>query len=701
VGLILVIVAWLSVWSNHFENGFHLDDMPVIVTNQSIQHLSTIPGLFANPRVSSVEKDSAAYHPLLSAWFAVDYWLTGDARAFTFQAENFAWFTLDLFTIFALFRLIPGINYLAAAFVTLLFGLHPAIADTVNYALRRGVMMGTFGVVCGMLLWVVWPWRLPQKLPLKLKRVPQHGWDEFLRNNFKRLDYIYVRIIHAPVGLYLWPIIPALLCDAATAVFAPILVAYILLFETKRTVRAAIPAAIICGGYWIFQIAFTWKLGEFSLIPAANYWFTQPWVALRYIYRFFVPLHLSADSDLPAFAHFWDPLAIAGYVGVIALALAAVAAGRRKEWRAVAFGIWWYLLALLPDMMVRHRALEANWRMFLPFVGLALALARMLSMVFERWHARAGGPANNPRRPVVFTLATTVLALALLSVCGWATIERNAIWVSDETLLGNVIKASPGNARAIANYGLLLLARHDAVSGVPFLRYGLQLAPHDPVIEVAMARTYGQAGMSKETDSQFQQALRDGPSYSIPYSAYSQWLLTQSRVSEAIDIASLAVSLDPYDVTGRRTLMDALAENHDWDKQQQLAKETLRLLPNDPDGQRSILVAQTGLDQAVTAQTQAKTEPTVDHYLALSIVYFKDHRYNDSIAACREALKINPSQAEAFSNIAAAYHAMGKLDDTIAALREAVRISPDLPTAKSNLEIELEVKEHQAAQSSR
>jgi tetratricopeptide (TPR) repeat protein len=91
----------------------------------------------------------------------------------------------------------------------------------------------------------------------------------------------------------------------------------------------------------------------------------------------------------------------------------------------------------------------------------------------------------------------------------------------------------------------------------------------------------------------------------------------------------------------------------------------------------------------------------VDHYLALSIVYFKDHRYNDSIAACREALKINPSQAEAFSNIAAAYHAMGKLDDTIAALREAVRISPDLPTAKSNLEIELEVKEHQAAQSSR
>ncbi len=114
---------------------------------------------------------------------------------------------------------------------------------------------------------------------------------------------------------------------AKSAVFAPILAVYIFLFEKKRTLRNAIPAAVVCGGYWIFQLIFTWKVGDVSRIPAPNYWFTQPWVAMRYLFKFFVPAHLSADSDFPAFAHPWDPLAIAGYVGGAGLVVSGGPAG--------------------------------------------------------------------------------------------------------------------------------------------------------------------------------------------------------------------------------------------------------------------------------------------------------------------------------------------------------------------------------------
>jgi tetratricopeptide (TPR) repeat protein len=670
------------VWSNHFDSGFHFDDFPTIVANQSVQHLSNVPRFFTNPRISSRDADTAAYRPLLSSWFALDYW-SGGAKPFIFQSENMLWFLATLVAMFALFRLIPGINGFAAAFATLLIAFHPVASDTVNYALQRGVLMGSFGVISGMLIWIVWPWMLPQTLPLKLKRVPQHGWDEYLRRNFRRLEAVYLKIIHAPLGLYLWPVIPALLAEPATVVFAPILLAYILLFETKRKARHIIPAAVVCIGYWIFQLVFTRKLGEFSRVPALNYWFTQPWVAMRYLFKFFVPVHLSADTDFAPFARFQEPLALAGYLGVAALVALAVVTSRKKQWRAVSFGIWWFLLALLPDAIIPGRVVEADWRMFLPFAGLALAAAGAASTAFEG--------LEESRRVVPLSIAGG-LAAGLLALFGWATFQRNAVWESEPTLWRDAMTESPRNGRAFMRYGLTRLTAGDAPAAFDYLSRAAVVTPHDPVIEINLALAYGRLSRSADAEGQFRRAIADGPSYSPAYSSYGQWLLAQNRLQDALEMASKAITLDPYDLTGRGAVMDLLAQAHEWAKLKQFATETLRLLPDDPDGQRSLQVAQTGLDQVPKAETQATKEPTVNNYLALSVLYYQAQRYEDCIKAAREALKVNPNQAEAYANMASAYHAMGKLDETIAALREEVRLNPNLPSAKNNLEIELAVK---------
>jgi tetratricopeptide (TPR) repeat protein len=683
--LILVVVGWLAAWSNHLESPFHFDDVPTIAANQSIQHLSNIPKFFAIPRVSSRDADTAAYRPLLSTWFAVDSWLGGGPKPVVFQVENFLWFMAALVAMFALFRLIPGVNFFAAVFATLLIALHPVVADTVNYALQRSVLMGSFGVIFGMLIWVCWPRMLPQKLPLKLKRVPEHGWDEYLRHNFRRLDALYLKIIHAPVALYLWPVVPALLCAPETAVFAPILLAYILLFETDRRARHAIPAAILCIGYWIFQLVFTWKLGEFSRGQAANYWFTQPWVAIRYFSKFFFPLHLSVDSDLAPFAHFWEPLAIAGYLGVAALVALAIVTGRKSEWRAASFGIWWFLIALLPSAIVPQRVVEADWRMFLPFAGLALAVAATASKALER--------LEQPPRVVHLSIAGG-LATILLVALGWATFQRNEVWESEATLWRDAMAASPRAGRAFMHNGLLRLAADDANGAFDYMQKAAVLAPRDPEIEINLALAYGRLGRSQEADGQFHRAIADWPSYSPAYSSYGQWLLTQDRAPDAFAVASRAVELDPWDLAGRRTIMDAIADSHEWLQLKQAANETLRLFPSDPDGQRSLEVAQAGLDQVPRAETVAKAEPTPNNFLALSVVYFQSQKYEECIRAAREALKINPNLPEAYANIATAYHALGKLDETIAALREEVRLKPDMPSAQRNLDIELAEKEH-------
>ena len=693
----------------------------MIVSNLTGQHLSNISRFFSDPRISSLNKDSADYRPLLSAWFALDYQFLGGAKPFTFQAENFLWFTAVLIVMFALFRLLPGVNSLAAGFATMVFGLHPVVADTVNYALQRGVLMASFGVIAGLLIFVYWPWLLPQTLPLKLKRVPQHGFDEYLRHNYQKLEARYLRLIHLPVGMYLWPVIPALLCDASTAVFAPILVVYVMLFETKQNLRHTIPAVVICAGYWIVQLVFTWRLHSSAPAPLVNYWFTEPWVVLRCLYRFLVPIHLSADTDLVAFAHFRDPLAIAGYVGLVVLVYVAVLAGRSEKWRTAAFGIWWFLIALAPDAIVPHRVVEADWRMFLPFVGLALVVARLVSVLIEVAIARTAaiekptesvpasiegskGPAVSEQqtaesaetgRLLMVSVAGAAVGLCLLALLGWATYERNTDWQSEAGLWQSTMQASPKSGRAVMYYGLTRQNFRDPLAPLNYMKTADALSPRDPLIEINFASAYARLGRKGEAESEFRRATKDGLSYSPAWSVYGQWLLNENRIDDAFAKATQAVALDSYDLTGRRVLMEVMGQKHQWEMLKQFAEETLRLFPNDPDGTRSELVAQTGIDNLNKAASTAVAQPTVDNYLKLSVLYYESGRYEDCIHAAQSALKINPDLGEAYANIASAYHTLGKLDETIVALEEEVRINPNLPSAKSNLQIELAVKAQQ------
>jgi protein O-mannosyl-transferase len=684
-GAVLIVACWLGVWSDHFGNSFHFDDIPAIVTNSSLSHLSNIPQFFINPRIFSAAKETSDYRPLLSTWFALDYWLGGGAKPFIFLSESFAWFGMQLLIIFLLFRVIPGGNYVSALFGALICAFHPIAADTVNYPLQRGVIIGSFGVVAGMFLWIVWPRFLPQKLPITLKRVPQHGLDEYLRNNFKLLENRYLKLIHFPVALYLWPVVPALLADPAASVFAPILLAYILLFETERQWRHAIPAAVICGVYWIFQTVFTWPFGALSRPPIWNYWFTQPWVALRYLFDFFLPVHLSADTDLNAFAQFWSPLALAGYAGVATLVALAIFLGRRSEWRAVAFGIWWFLIALTPYAAVPHRVVEADWRMYLALAGLALAVSRTAWIVFALL-------SQQPRTRLAAAIAAAAVALVLLVALGWGTYRRNAVWESEATLWSDVMAKSPLNGLGFMNFGLTRIAQEDPLSAISYFVRGEALSPRDPDIEINLARAYDKLSRTAEAETHFKRAIADGPSYSPAYSAYSQWLLSQGAVAAGMDMARKALGLDPYDLTAHRTVLDVIAQQHQWIDLKRAATETLHFYPNDADGIRALMVAQTGIDQVIPAEKTAGQEPSVDHYLFLSVQYFENQRYEDCIRAAREALKIDPNLGEAYANIATAYHTMGRTDEAIAALQQEVRINPNLRSATRNLNVELAIK---------
>lgn len=71
--------------------------------------------------------------------------------------------------------------------------------------------------------------------------------------------------------------------------------------------------------------------------------------------------------------------------------------------------------------------------------------------------------------------------------------------------------------------------------------------------------------------------------------------------------------------------------------------------------------------------------------LQLSFQHYQEGRYQEAIAAAREALAANPESAEAYNNMAVSYLGLRQFDEGIRAAQEATRIKPDYQLAKNNL----------------
>jgi tetratricopeptide (TPR) repeat protein len=674
---LVVLSAILFTWSNHFDNGFHWNDFPRIVDNRPVQSLRSVPRFVLNPRTFSDLPEQTEYRPLLLTTFALDYSVTDRPDPRAFHIDTFIWFLALIFTLYALFRVIPGGSSLSAIFATALFALHPAIADTLNYLAQRGVVIGSFGIAAGLLIWIVWPRMLPERLWFDTRRSPENRPEDIPEKRVHHDNRRYQRFINLPLGLYLFPVAIALPADPGAAVFVALLAAYMWVFEPEGNHRRILPSAIFCGAYFAFASLLTWRYDAASRVRLLPWLFTEPWVAARYLFRFFIPLNLSPDTGLqPLTASEW-PLALAGFAVIAALTAAAVYASRRVEWRGVSYGIWWFLIALLPTAVLPDRMVEANTRMFLPFAGLALACARGAWIVFSKIGERPG-----MRVPVL--TSSFLLCAFLLSAAGWSTFQRNKIWVSEDTLWETAVLRSPLNARALIHAAEA--AQADPHRAAVYLQRATPLVEGNASLETDLALAFDDLNKDAEAERHFQRAVAAGPNYSRAHSAWARWLFARQRIDQAFDMATKAVRIEPADLVGRHTLMDIYSQRFDWAKLQNAAAEILKTYPDDQDAQHSLALAQPTVEEISSIESAPEDQRTAGDYLKLSVYYFRSKRYEDCIRAGRSALKLNSSLGEPWANIAAADHALGRDDDAIAALREVIRLRPDLTFANGDLQ---------------
>jgi hypothetical protein len=481
---LLIIAAY---W-NSLHNSFHFDDAHVIATNVYIRSLHDVPLFFRDAHTFSSMPQNATYRPLVTLSLALDYARGAlDPRPYHVTQIVLLIATGALLVVF----FTPMVGEWRALFAATLFCMHTANTETMNLISARSELFSTIGLLGSFVL--------------------------FQRSPFARRSL-----------LYLIPLAVGALAKAPLVVFAPLLLLYVRWFDDERRAwREAAPPLVVGVALLAFLNSMNAKEWQSGGGSAYHYLITQPFIWLHYFRLFFLPIGLTADTDMPMFDHWYDTRAVAGYAFVALLlfvmwdGFSNPSVGGLRTRPTVKFGLAWFAIALIPTSIFPLAEVANEHRLFFAYIGLVLAAAALV-----------------PRRALA-AVAAIVLAAHLLG-----THARNEVWRSEDTLWADTVAKSPNNGRAWMNYGLTRMSRGDYAEAGRAFEHAATLTPNYWILEVNRGVLAGATGDDAAAERHFRRALELNPDANAHY-FYARWLVQRGRTAEAIPHVREAVRISP------------------------------------------------------------------------------------------------------------------------------------------------------------
>jgi protein O-mannosyl-transferase len=661
VSFILFLLLILT-YSNHFNNGFHFDDSHTVEDNVFIRHLSNIPLFFKDVTTFSTLPSHQNYRPMVTTTLAIDYWIGGGLKPFYFHLSTFIWYIVQCILMFLLFYKIlktvhspqstdHRIKYFAL-FGTAWYAFHTANAETLNYIISRSDTLSTLGVVASLWIYAYYP---------------------KLRNRY----------------IYFLPLIFGLFAKETAFTFFGLLFFYVILFEKQMsvadifnkknfkavltTVRVVLPAVIICILFAYLNIR---MMSKEYVAGGSRYYYliTQPFVILHYFFTFFLPVHLSADTDLYAFTTIFDIRFFLGGIFLIAMFWLIFYTSSVKELKPAAFGLIWFFIALLPtSSFIPLSEVLNDHRIFYPFIGLALASANIIYYLYIKFNIQHSA----------FIIA---FALIVISANAYGVYQRNKVWHDEESLWRDVTVKSPKNGRGLMNYGLTQMSKGNYKEALIYYDKALIYNPNYSYLYVNLGILKNTMNKPEEAEFDFKRAIELDASYYGTYYYYANFLYKHNRSKEAIPLYKKAIELSPYYLYSSYELLQIYYITQQWEDLRSLVEKTLKFAPDDKTAlyyQKASRQKKTPLEMA---EDYAESNPTPTNYLSLSLQYYQQAQYQKCIDACNKALTLKPDYAEAYNNICSAYNALGKWQDAVNACEKALKFKPDFSLAKGNLD---------------
>jgi protein O-mannosyl-transferase len=517
--------------------------------------------------------------------------------------------------LFFAFLSAAGLSRRAAFMGALVFGLHPVQVGTVAWIAERKNLLATFFYLFALYFFI-------KKLPT---------------------DRRYSALI-------LLLFVAGLLSKPSATTFPLVAAAWVFVIPDvrlrRRDVYALLGLMLLMSIWWGAYVTST-EISYPGVLPPVLY---RPLLAAGAIF-FYLGKFLCPYRLVPIYPR-WDVTSEAWvFASLLLLLLAAVAVlvhNRNRIDRLILWGLMFFLINILPvsglvSFGYMSHSFVADHLLYLPMVGLAVAVARGIEIIFER-------VGNRPRYRHV-ALAT---GYAIIAVWGVLTVRQTLLWRDPGALWEETLKVTTTSPTVYCNYGTVYVEKGEWAKALLFFQKAVELAPGMEVAYLNMGKIYHRMGRKDKVREMFQIALALNPENLNAVALVAVTLREDGKESVAIELLKEAIARHPDPM-----LMSELGTSYREAGREQEALEAFNnalrvqpLLPDPYTGKALILISRGDIDNAIPLLKQSVAlEPTPIALNALGTTYAKKGDADQALQEFIQAYRIRPDMREISHNI--------------------------------------------------
>jgi hypothetical protein len=448
------------------------------------------------------------YHPLTILSYAFNFAISG-LDPFSYLLVNYLFHIVNTLLVFYFIWNISGKNKVIAAFVALVFGIHPMHVESVAWVAERKDVLYTFFFLLSLIQY----------------------WIFLTKTKKKNLVFCFLFFVLSLLSKPAAIVLPLLL----------FLLDYWYGQNLKKNIVFKIPffALSIIFGIITVGIQSSSAMAGLSIFSITDRLFFACYVLMTYFVRFFVPYPLSAFHPFPITKFAGWPI----YLSPIFVVALLVALWFLRKNKVVVFGIFFYVINLLLVLQIISIGLTivSERYTYVPYIGLAFMFAMLVSRI--------------KFVPPKVSLAVGVVAIIAFGVI---TFQRTKVWKNSGTLWTDALKSAPTAPYARtnrANYLSKLALRPDQK---PFADSIYKVAFEDCAIALSVRPNHAPAfeyrGLMYLDRQQFKEGLADAnelirlkPNYRIGYDMRATCYYKMNEPAKALADYDKCIEIKPDD----------------------------------------------------------------------------------------------------------------------------------------------------------